>query len=91
MTAMWLFGLIPGTTFAAFLALVFSLGFLQSASARYLEEMSFRLYPRASQAAQLVLMAVVENVGYRQLMAVFRLAGLVRWLGDLRIRFHPRA
>jgi cellulose synthase/poly-beta-1,6-N-acetylglucosamine synthase-like glycosyltransferase len=91
MTAMWLLGLIPGATFAAFLALAFSLGFLLSVSALYLEEMSFRLYPRASQTAQLVLMALVENVGYRQLMSVFRLAGLARWLGDLRIRFRPRA
>jgi len=91
MTAMWLLGLIPGATFAAFLALVFSLGFLLSVSALYLEEMSFRLYPRASQMALLVLVALVENLGYRQLMAVFRLGGLARWVRDIRIRFHPRA
>jgi cellulose synthase/poly-beta-1,6-N-acetylglucosamine synthase-like glycosyltransferase len=80
LTAMWALGLIPGMAFAAFLALAFSLGFLLSVSALLLEELSFRLYPRFSQTALLVLVAIVENLGYRQLVSAWRLAGLARWL-----------
>jgi hypothetical protein len=78
--AMWISGAIPGTAFAALLALAFSLGFLRSVSALLLEEMCFHLYPRASQVAVLAAAAVAENLGYRQLVAVWRVIGLARWL-----------
>lgn len=80
MTAMWLAGLIPLAAFAAFLALAFTLGFLLSMTALLLEELSFHMYPRLSQLAGLVFTAMVENLGYRQLVAVLRLIGLVRWM-----------
>jgi cellulose synthase/poly-beta-1,6-N-acetylglucosamine synthase-like glycosyltransferase len=77
---MWAFGLISLNDMLLFLLLAFSLGFLLSMSALLLEEMSFHLYPRASQLAMLVLVAVVENLGYRQLVTWWRLIGLTRWL-----------
>jgi cellulose synthase/poly-beta-1,6-N-acetylglucosamine synthase-like glycosyltransferase len=80
MTALWLAGLIPLAAFAAFLALAFALGFLLSMTALLLEELSFHMYPRLRQLAALVGMAAVENLGYRQLVAVWRLIGLVRWM-----------
>jgi cellulose synthase/poly-beta-1,6-N-acetylglucosamine synthase-like glycosyltransferase len=80
MTAMWAAGLIPGAALAAFLALAFTLGFLLSMTALLLEELSFRMYPRLSQLAALVGTAIIENLGYRQLVAVLRLVGLVRWM-----------
>jgi len=80
MTAMWAAGLIPGAALAAFLALAFTLGFLLSMTALLLEELSFRMYPRLSQLAALVGTAIIENLGYRQLVAVLRLIGLVRWM-----------
>jgi cellulose synthase/poly-beta-1,6-N-acetylglucosamine synthase-like glycosyltransferase len=89
MAAMWALGLISGAAFLAFLALAFSLGFLLSASALLLEELSFHLYPRFSQMALLALIAVVENLGYRQLVSVWRLVGLTRWLRG--VRYRPRA
>jgi len=49
-------------------------------TALLLEELSFRMYPRLSQLAALVGTAIVENLGYRQLVAVLRLIGLVRWM-----------
>ena len=67
--------LLPGLAFVGFLALVFALGFLVSMSGLLLEEVSFRLYPRWGQAARLSIAAVVENLGYRQLTAVWRLRG----------------
>ena len=84
MTAMWLLGGISGTAFAAFLALAFSLGFLLSVSALMLEEISFHLYPRFSQMGVLVATAIGENLGYRQLVTVWRLIGLTRWLRGAR-------
>jgi len=84
MASMWLVGQISGTAFLAFLALAFSLGFLLSVSALLLEELSFHLYPRFSQMGVLVATAIAENLGYRQLVTVWRLVGLVRWLRGAR-------
>jgi cellulose synthase/poly-beta-1,6-N-acetylglucosamine synthase-like glycosyltransferase len=78
--ALYAFGLISLYDMFAFMLMAFSLGFLLSVSALLLEEMSFHLYPRASQLAALVLVAVAENLGYRQLVTWWRLVGLVRWL-----------
>ena len=78
--ALWLFGFISFGGMMAFMLMAFALGFLLSVSALLLEEMSFHLYPRASQLAMLVLVAVVENLGYRQLVTWWRLVGLTRWL-----------
>ena len=79
MAAMLALGLIPGMVFVGFLALVFALGFLVSMSGLLLEELSFRLYPRWGQSARLAIAAVVENLGYRQLSACWRLDALLRW------------
>jgi cellulose synthase/poly-beta-1,6-N-acetylglucosamine synthase-like glycosyltransferase len=79
MTAMFLLGLIPGMLFVAFLAFAFSLGFMVSMTTLLLEEVSFRLYPRWSQVARLAIAAIAENLGYRQLVAFWRLDALLRW------------
>ncbi|MEO5691736.1 MAG: glycosyltransferase family 2 protein [Usitatibacter sp.] len=79
MTVMFLLGLLPGMAYVGFLALAFSLGFMVSMSALLLEEMSFRLYPRWGQAARLAIAAMVENLGYRQLVSFWRLDALLRW------------
>ena len=79
LAAMFVMDLLPGMAFVAFAALVFALGFLVSMSSLLLEELSFRLYPRWGQAARLALAAVVENLGYRQLVACWRLDALIGW------------
>ena len=63
-----------------FLALAISLGVLLSTSAIMLEELSFHMYPKLSQVGILYFIAIVENFGFRQLTALWRLQGLVRWL-----------
>ena len=63
-----------------FFALAVVLGVLLSASAIMLEELSFHMYPRTSNVLLLFAIAVVENFGYRQLTAFWRLQGLFRWL-----------
>lgn len=82
MAAMFALGQISGAAFAAFLALAFSLGFLLSVCALVLEELCFHSFPRSSRMAALVGVAVLENLGYRQLVSLCRLAGLVRWLRE---------
>ena len=42
--------------------------------------MSFRLYPRGRQLAWLIAVALLENLGYRQLIAWWRFQGLMRWV-----------
>jgi cellulose synthase/poly-beta-1,6-N-acetylglucosamine synthase-like glycosyltransferase len=63
-----------------FLALAISLGMLLSTSAIMLEELSFHMYPRTRDLMLLYTIAIVENFGFRQLTAIWRRQGLVRWL-----------
>jgi cellulose synthase/poly-beta-1,6-N-acetylglucosamine synthase-like glycosyltransferase len=77
-------GLILGQVSALFAVLFFSLacgvGVLLSMLALMLEELSFRRYGRARDRALLVLWAVLENLGYRQLTVWWRLRGIASYL-----------
>jgi cellulose synthase/poly-beta-1,6-N-acetylglucosamine synthase-like glycosyltransferase len=77
-------GLILGQVSALFAILFFSLacgvGILLSMLALMLEELSFRRYGRARDRALLVVWAVIENLGYRQLTLVWRLRGIVSYM-----------
>jgi cellulose synthase/poly-beta-1,6-N-acetylglucosamine synthase-like glycosyltransferase len=64
----------------AFLVVAMGLGVLLSTSALLLEEASFHMFPRARQMLALFGVAIAENLGYRQLLAAWRLAGLVQWM-----------
>ena len=63
-----------------FLGLAIGLGVMLSTSAIMLEELSFHMYPKFSQLALLYLIAIVENFGFRQLTAIWRFQGLIRWI-----------
>ena len=63
-----------------FLGLAIGLGVMLSTSAIMLEELSFHMYPRFKQLMALYLIGIVENFGFRQLTALWRLQGLIRWL-----------
>jgi cellulose synthase/poly-beta-1,6-N-acetylglucosamine synthase-like glycosyltransferase len=77
-------GLILGQISAQFAILFFSLacglGILLSMLALMLEELSFRRYGRARDRALLVVWAVLENFGYRQLTIVWRLRGILSYI-----------
>jgi cellulose synthase/poly-beta-1,6-N-acetylglucosamine synthase-like glycosyltransferase len=60
---------------AAFLGVAVVLGVALSVAAVALEELSFRRYPRFSDLLRLFGLAVLENIGYRQLSAWWRLKG----------------
>lgn len=80
MTVAWLGGGLGGTAFVAFLAAAFGVGLLLSASALLLEELSFHAYERPAHLAILVAAMLLENLGYRQLTAWWRLTALLQWV-----------
>ncbi len=80
MITLWLLHLIPLQSFLVFLFLAVGMGILQSTNAIFLERLSFHMYPRIGQQLILFGVAILENFGYRQMTAVFRLMGLARWL-----------
>lgn len=68
----------------AFLVLALLLGVLLSVSALALEEFNFRRHRQARDALRLLLFAVWENVGYRQLNDFWRLQAFVDLAGGGR-------
>jgi cellulose synthase/poly-beta-1,6-N-acetylglucosamine synthase-like glycosyltransferase len=68
----------------AFLIVNIGFGSLLSVSAMLLDEISHHTYPRQSQIFVLVIAAVAENLGYRQVTAYWRLIGLVQWLAGTK-------
>ena len=59
------------------LALAVTLGVAQSIAAVALEQLAFRRYERLRDLWLLLLLSVIENLGYRQLTVWWRLKGLV--------------
>ena len=79
MIAGFLLGLISSQAFLCFLVVALGFGLMLSVSALVLEEISFHIYPKPGQLGTLLVMVLVENFGYRQLVTFWRLVGLVRW------------
>ena len=77
--AAFAFGLISFTALAAFMLLALSLGILLSLNALLLEVMTFQAYEQPRQLLRLLLAVMLENLGYRQLNAIWRVRGLVEW------------
>lgn len=73
-------GLINGEGALSFLLLSFGTGFLLSVSSILLEEITFQTYPRKKDLMILIIGAVIENFGYRQMMSLWRLEGIIKWL-----------
>jgi len=76
-TASIIAGRIEWPFVMAFLSVAIVLGAALSLAAVVLEELSFRRYPRAWDLVQLFILAIVENFGYRQLSAWWRLKGTI--------------
>lgn len=66
--------------FLAFIALEIVLGIFISVLSLTLEEMELRRVPRASDLVTLLLMAIIENLGYRQLNNFWRVIGLCQFI-----------
>jgi len=72
-------GLVPNEFFVTFLLLAVGLGILVSVISLSLEEVSFRTSNNAFELFLLFLVAIIENLGYRQLNALWRLSGIIQW------------
>lgn len=73
-------GFLSPSAFLLFLLVSIGLGILLSISGLLLEQMSFQMYPKLRHIYKLVLVAVLENLGYRQLNCWWRMVGLYRWV-----------
>jgi cellulose synthase/poly-beta-1,6-N-acetylglucosamine synthase-like glycosyltransferase len=73
-------GLLSLSAFIFFLVLSLGLGMLLSMGGLLLEQLSFQMYPKFRHVYILLLFALFENIGYRQLMAWWRIVGLYRWI-----------
>ncbi len=71
-----LMGRASGAYVLAFFMVAFVFGMVLSVAAVGLEELGFRRYPKSSDLARLFVLAVIENVGYRQLSTFWRFRGL---------------
>ena len=68
----WLLGVLSVAFFLAFLAVAILIGLLLSIAAIMLEEYAARRHERARDVSRLVLYALLENFGYRQLNGYWR-------------------
>jgi len=73
-------GLLSWSSLVIFLLFAIGLGMVLSVCALLLEELSFHTYPKMRHILVLFVVAIVENLGYRQLNSFWRFQGLVRWL-----------
>jgi len=78
--SLWLLGLLDTDYLYAFLAISFAYGVLISVAALALEESLLRRFPDVNTLMRLMLAAVAENFGYRQLNNIWRLRGAWEFL-----------
>ncbi|MDX2144234.1 MAG: glycosyltransferase family 2 protein [Rhodospirillaceae bacterium] len=75
MPMLYMLGIFSQDFFMAYLALTFTFGVFISVGSLVLEELELRRYPQASYLLILLLAAILENFGYRQLNNVWRVQG----------------
>lgn len=69
-------GVLSLTYMVTFLCLAVVMGVLLSLAALALEEFKFHRYTRKREIARMMLLAIVENVGYRQLATWYQVRGV---------------
>jgi len=73
-------GLVTPTVFVLFFLFSVGFGVFISVTAMLLEVISFHIYSKPQQIFQLFLCSLYENFGYRQLVSLWRLEGIWKWL-----------
>lgn len=76
----YLSGIISTQALISFLILSIGFSLFISIVTIMLEEISFHIYPKSKNILLLFLAAIVENVGFRQINALWRLRGTLNWL-----------
>jgi len=79
-----LMGMVPPGLLLIFVLLGFVYGGFLSVGAVLLEELTYRRYPRLGDLLTLLVFAVFENIGYRQLVLYYRFQGLMKFLAGSR-------
>ena len=74
------FGVLSFEAFGAFFLVAIGSGLVLSFNGLLLEAVGFRIYSHPAQFSLLMLVCIAENFGYRQLTAVWRTIGNLRWL-----------
>jgi hypothetical protein len=72
-------GLLDLQFFLLFIVLALFYGVFLSTAGIFLEELTFRRYPRWKHLFRLLIYGVLENFGYRQMNAFWRLQALVQY------------
>lgn len=74
------FGIISFSFAIAFFLAAFFYGVVLSVLSVFLEEISFRKYPKTDDLINLFIAAILENFGYRQLITWWRFLGMIEYL-----------
>ena len=80
MPLLWATGVLSWEFFLAYLALSFVFGVFISVGSLVLEEIELRRFPEPRHLALLMMAAVLENFGYRQINNFWRIAGWWQFL-----------
>jgi cellulose synthase/poly-beta-1,6-N-acetylglucosamine synthase-like glycosyltransferase len=78
--AAWLLHAISVQFMLLFFAVAYGYGVVLSIGALVLEEFSYQSYPRFTDRLLLLLWALTENLGYRQLTVLWRVRGMLKFL-----------
>lgn len=80
----WVLGMLNTEFFLLFFLLAVAFGVFLSVAAILLEEISYRRYPSWSDLWKLLALGVLENFGFRQLLALFKIQAFWEYLRGLR-------
>lgn len=75
----YIFGMLNVRFFILFLTASILYGIILSISAILLEEYTFNKYPTIKQLFKLTIFGIIENFGYRQMVTLYRLEGIIRY------------
>lgn len=76
----YIFGLLSYDYFLLFLILAIFYGVFLSTIGVFLEELTYRRYPKWSHLFKLLLYGVFENFGYRQINSFWRFQAIIRYI-----------
>ena len=79
-----LFGMVPVPLAVLFVLLSLVYGSFLSVGSVLLEELTYRRYPGFRDLVILLIYAVLENVGYRQVVLLYRVQGVLRFITGFR-------
>lgn len=80
----WVLGLLNTEFFVLFFLLAVAFGVFLSVAAILLEEISYRRYPTWEDLWKLLMCGILENFGFRQLLALFKIQAFWEYLRGLR-------